>query len=132
MSFPALVFGKSSNVPFHPFDEFNVNVSPLTATLFAYNCTVIDNGLNPSWLLVSDHIFVTGISIVSGVPVNSTVTVSVVSVISTIGCSDWLDPSSLIWFELSVPLSHNVFFLTLFVISIFIFIVFAKFLGTLR
>ena len=67
ISVPFLYFGKSLNEPFHPFDEFSVNVFPLTGLPSSYNCTVIDSGLIPSWSLLSAHIFVTGMSIVSGV-----------------------------------------------------------------
>ena len=130
ISIPFLYFGKSVNVPFQLFDEFNVSVFPFTATLFAYNVTVTEVDLKPSWLLLSDHDFVTGIFIVSGVPVNSTVSVSGASDISTIGCSASPVPLNFIWFDDSVPFSHKVFFVTLLVISIFIFTVVAKFLAT--
>ena len=118
-------FGKSSNVPFHPFPAFNVNVFPLTGLPFANNVTVICVGLNLSWLLLSFHTFVTGISIVSGVPVNSTVIVSGTFSISTIGCSASPVPSSLISSEVSFPFSHNVFLIVSLVISILTFIVVA-------
>ena len=132
MSTPSSLFGKSSNVPFHPFPSFNVSVFPLTGVPFANNVTVICVGLNLSWLLLSTHTFVTGMSIVSGVPVNSTVTVSVTFSISTIGCSASPVPSSLISSEVSSPFNHNVFLIVSLLISIFILTVVAKSFETFK
>ena len=73
ISTPFLYFCNPVNVPFHPFPSFNTSVFPLTGLPSAYNWTVTESGLIPSWLLLSTHTFSTGIFIVSGVCVFVTV-----------------------------------------------------------
>ena len=70
---PSLYFGKFVNVPLQLFEEVNVNDFPPTASLSAYNVTITEAGLILSWLLLSSHIFSTGIFMVSGVCVFVTV-----------------------------------------------------------
>ena len=126
ISVPSDFFGKSVNVPFHEFPLFSVNVFPGTSVPFANSCTVIDVGLLPSWLFESSHTFSTGISIISGVPVNSIVVGIFSLFISTIGCS----PFSVILPSFSVPDNHNVFVVCVDCVVILIFTVVARFLAT--
>ena len=66
ISFPLLFLSKSVNSAFQLFSSFNSTVFPVSSPS-ANNFIVTLSGLIPSWLLLSFHIFSTGIFIFPGV-----------------------------------------------------------------